>query len=269
MSAVAHANSVLSGVPLEIWDFILTPLRLQGDRKTIQACALTCHAWLFAARTHLFRAVHLTRESAPDFKSIVNKAPAIASCVRALELEVDADPQFTFLERLPYATELTLTGWLLRHTVNDALAMFLRRVEVLELRDCNMLIPELPRLLAACHELARLSLREVYWPLNVKDGGQRRRPLRELPGDLPVGTPLRAHNLSMVCCARFVYRFLARSTALVPSPSLALELPAPIEIGELLRHWGLALTHLCLTVESILEDGPSEFVGLCLWLHLR
>lgn len=261
MSVIPHVNPVLARVPLEVWDFILTPL--QDDRKTIQACALTCHALLFAARTHLFRTVSLTRQSAADFASFINRSPAIASCIRVLRLEADADPDFALLEHLPYATDFTLTGWVLRHTVNDALIAFLRRVEVFELRDCNMLVPELPRMLGACHELTRLSLREVYWPLNVKDGGLHTRPLRKLPDGLPAETPLHVQDLSMVACARFVYRFLARSPALVPSPCLALELPAPIEIGELLKHWGRALNHLDLTVEYMLEDGPSESVDLC------
>ncbi|EPS94335.1 hypothetical protein FOMPIDRAFT_1063225 [Fomitopsis schrenkii] len=258
MSAVAHANLILARVPAEIWDFILGPL--QGDGSTLHACALTCNAWLFAARMYLFRTVRLTRKSTADFRSFVDKTPAIGYCVRTLQLEIDADPDFALLKHMPYVAKLTLTEWLLRHTVNDALTDYLGRIEALELRNCNMLVPELPRLLAACHELASLSLREVYWPLEVLDVGIRRRPLRKLPDNLPVGAPLRVQGTSIADCAQFVYRFLARSTALVPSPHLALQLPAPIETGELLKRWGSTLTHFRLTVGYIKEEegGPDR-----------
>lgn len=259
MSVVA-TNLVFTRVPVEIWDSILDPL--QGDSGTLHACALTCNAWLFPARTHIFRTVRLTRKSAADFKLFLDKAPVIGSCVRNLQLEVDADPDFALFAHLPYVTNLTLVDWLLRHTVNDALAAFLRRIEVLELRDCNMLVPELPPLLAACRELASLSLREVYWPLDVMDSGARRIPLRQLLDNLPVGVPIRVQELSVAGCARLIYQFLARSTALVPSPHLALELPAPIEAGEILRRWGCTLTHFCLTFGHSFQSGPSESVYL-------
>ncbi|KZT68672.1 hypothetical protein DAEQUDRAFT_811926 [Daedalea quercina L-15889] len=250
-----NANPVHARVPLEIWNYILDPL--QHDRATLEGCTLTCHAWLFPARTYLFRTARLTKQSVAEFRSIIRSAPTIGSCIRVLHLDADADPQFALLEHLPYVTELTLSGWLLKHTANDSLEACLRRLDTLEFCNCDIMVPDLPRILSACDELSSLSLRDVYWPLSVKlDGG--RCPHRQIPSNLPSVKPLRVRSLSVSDCGRLVYQYLAAGTILTAFPRLTLTLPAPRPSQALLDHCRASLTDLKLILVHTAKDEEFE-----------
>ncbi len=72
-------------LPPELFDETLD--HLWDDPKALQACSLTCRAWVPTARLHLFRTVRLCSPSTClDFASILDSSPSVAWCVRKLTI---------------------------------------------------------------------------------------------------------------------------------------------------------------------------------------
>ncbi|TCD69338.1 hypothetical protein EIP91_007894 [Steccherinum ochraceum] len=86
-SRCATPNVVLGMrvVPAEVRDHIIDQLRT--DRTSLEACSLTCHAWLPRARHHLFKSVKVDRCCRGEsFKALIDGSPTIARHIRHVEL---------------------------------------------------------------------------------------------------------------------------------------------------------------------------------------
>ncbi|KAH8103812.1 hypothetical protein BXZ70DRAFT_664531 [Cristinia sonorae] len=72
-------------LPAEIDDLVM--VYLVGDLATLRSAALTCRAWLAAARQHIFRYVQIPddRWCGPLLRAI-RSSPVIASCIRTLQI---------------------------------------------------------------------------------------------------------------------------------------------------------------------------------------
>ncbi|TFY67287.1 hypothetical protein EVJ58_g1721 [Rhodofomes roseus] len=230
--------------PLEICIDIFD--RLEGDRQTLQSCALTCRAWLNAARLYLFRTAKLNKESIPGFRAILSHAPAIGFCVRVLHLNATAAQGFQLLRDLPNVKHLMLSGWILRHEVDDNLAACLNKLDTLELNDCNFTAAELPRILSACHGLSSLSLRDVTWPLLFGPRGRWPR-FRDLSRDVLQIVPkslLHVQNFSIIDCTMLVCELITRGKIFKQSPCLTLTHPETGVMQRLLTRWGPSIKDL-------------------------
>ncbi|TCD63536.1 hypothetical protein EIP91_005306 [Steccherinum ochraceum] len=63
---------------------------LWDDDKTLQACSLTCRAWVPSSRLHLFRTIRV--RNADDCRSLnvlIDTSPIIARCIRKLTVSAD------------------------------------------------------------------------------------------------------------------------------------------------------------------------------------
>ena len=72
-------------LPAEVQDLIID--QLHGDRVSLEACSLTCRAWLPRAHHHLFRSVKIDRCSrGASFKALIDGSPGIAKHIRHVEI---------------------------------------------------------------------------------------------------------------------------------------------------------------------------------------
>ena len=75
----------MRALPAEVQDLIID--QLCGDRASLEACSLTCHAWLPRARHHLFKSVKIDRCSPGEsFKTLIDGSPSIARYIRHMEI---------------------------------------------------------------------------------------------------------------------------------------------------------------------------------------
>ncbi|TBU48207.1 hypothetical protein BD309DRAFT_349032 [Dichomitus squalens] len=80
----------MARLPFELSDYIID--FLHNDAKALKACALTCQAWVPAARFHLFRTIVLkTANSTTAFRRLLDKSPSLGLYVRELTAEKLAD----------------------------------------------------------------------------------------------------------------------------------------------------------------------------------
>lgn len=73
-------------LPPELFDETLD--HLWDDPIALQACSLTCRAWVPTTRLHLFRTVRLTSEAnCTQFSALLKSSPVVARCVRKLTID--------------------------------------------------------------------------------------------------------------------------------------------------------------------------------------
>lgn len=72
-------------LPPEIFDETID--HLWDDPKSLEACSLTCRAWVPTSRLHLFRTVRVrSAEDCTSLSSLLESSPVIARCVRKLTI---------------------------------------------------------------------------------------------------------------------------------------------------------------------------------------
>lgn len=145
---VDEGHSCNPKVPQELLDQVID--HLWNDVKSLAACALTCHAFLSSARTHLFHDQRLTG----------------AKCCARFELFLEACPDVTPYIRRLSVTEPMSTAYA-QNWVNriPALVARLERLETLELVGLHYVSLQrcTPDVLAAFARLTKLVFADVYF----------------------------------------------------------------------------------------------------------
>lgn len=76
---------MLPRLPLEVWDRAID--HLWNDRASLEACSLTCRAWLRCTRVHIFRSVQAHLHCEQDCETLVNlQAPYTAHPLRYISI---------------------------------------------------------------------------------------------------------------------------------------------------------------------------------------
>ena len=182
-------------LPQELVDAILD--YLHDENKTMQSCALVCHAWLPSSRNHLFAKICLKatspqtglavpQERCERLYKLLQRAPAIIPCIRELEIcegnplhHYNSDVQgsttwvtterslvalfrmLTHVQRFKFAATSTLYWTLLPPTFQAALYKLLAQPSLVYLRLHSWMFPNvaaLTGLLAHCKNLRALAL---------------------------------------------------------------------------------------------------------------
>ncbi|KAH9831573.1 uncharacterized protein C8Q71DRAFT_292690 [Rhodofomes roseus] len=97
-------------LPIELTDYIIDYLHQYVHSESLGACALTCSAWLPAARYHRFRSLTIkSNDDLEEFAALVASSPAIGPIVHKLRAHRPTpECLLSILPSLPSLTELEL-----------------------------------------------------------------------------------------------------------------------------------------------------------------
>ncbi|PCH43745.1 hypothetical protein WOLCODRAFT_104088 [Wolfiporia cocos MD-104 SS10] len=136
-------------LPSEVWDLIID--YLHNDRKSLDACSLTCRAWLRAARYHRFRHVSLSPKRARGLYRLLYESPGFGHVIKSVELygriklsTAWKDESCLFLAALPALSKLKLSHMTLSGSVlTNITDLRISSLKHISIRRCGLPRPHM------------------------------------------------------------------------------------------------------------------------------